>query len=192
MRMQRIRTIGLLICGLLPSVAAHALDIEQVESHYQDKQYQLTLTAVLDAPIERVQAVLRDYRHYPQLDARILEAQTIASDAPHEVLLATKLRVCFGVFCKTVKRVERVQELHNELVATVVPEQSEVTSGVTRTQLASLAEPGARTRVTYSIHIAPGFWIPAFVGRPLMLRTLRETSIELFRKVEQQAQSKAV
>jgi len=174
-----------LLVGLAWFGAAQALEIEHVESKYQDKQYRLALTLVLDVSAERVQAVLRDYRNYPRLDARILEANVLRRESPEVLLLYTKLHACFGVFCRNVKRVERVQERSDDLQAVVLPEQSEVSSGETRTQLTPL---GARTRITYTSGIAPGFWIPPFVGRPLMLRTLREASIELFRNVERQAQ----
>jgi len=176
---------GLLIGALLCS-NAQAFEIEHAESKYQDKQYRLALTLVLDVPADRVRAVLRDYRNYPRLDARILEASVLKRETPDRLLLYTKLHACFGFFCRNVKRVERVQEGDAGLQAVVLPDQSEVSSGETQTQLLSL---GARTRVTYATGIAPGFWIPAIVGRPLMLRTLREASIELFRNVERQAKS---
>jgi hypothetical protein len=166
-------------------LSARSLEIEQADSKYRDKHYQLTLITVVDAPRDRVQAVLRDYYNYPQLDARILEANVLSRPAAHEVLLFTKLRACFGVFCRTVKRVEHVQEQDNDMLASVVPEQSEITSGETRTQLTAL---DGRTRISYTTSMVPGFWIPSFIGRPLMLRTLRDASIDLFRRVEQQAQ----
>jgi hypothetical protein len=185
--MRGTRIAAVAACNLSFGVAdIHALEVERVDSGYRDKQYQLTLDIVLDAPSDRVQAILRDYRSYPRLDARILEAEIVSRTNPHELLLYTKLRACFGVFCKNVKRVERVLEADNDLRAAVLPEQSEVLRGDTHTRLTPL---DGRTRIVYVTSIAPGFWIPAFVGRPLMLRTLRDASIELFRNVERQAQS---
>jgi len=170
--------------GILGS-SAHAFEVEHVESKYQDKEFHLSLTVVLDAPADRVASVVRDYRKYPRLDARILEAKVLSRDAPDQLLLYTKLRACFGVFCRNVKRVERVHEGEHELEATVLPEQSEIVKGETRTELTPL---GQRTRVSYTTGIAPGFWVPAFGARSLMLHTLRDASVELFRNVERQAQ----
>ena len=178
------------VCGALcVSTGAQALEIEQADSKYLDKQYRLTLVTVVEASRERVQAVLRDYRNYPKLDPRILEARVMERTGPNEVVLYTKLRACFGVFCRTIKRVERVEEGDNDLRASVLPDQSDATQGETRTQLTAL---NGRTRITYSTQIAPGFWIPPFIGRALMLRTLREASVDLFRRVEQQAQGQVV
>ena len=180
--MKWVRIGAALIAGW--SCVAQAFEIEHVESKFQDKQYHLALTMLLDAPADRVQSVLRDYGDSPNLDPRILEAKVLAREKSDELLLYTKLHACFGVFCRNVKRVERVQENADDLYAIVVPKDSEVSSGETRTHWSRV---GDRTRVTYTTGIAPGFWIPAFVGRPLMLRTLREASIDLFRNVERQA-----
>ena len=182
----KLPLIAVVALPLLCSIA-HAFEIEHVETKYQDKQYRLALTMVIDAPIAQVQTVLRDYEHYPQLDSRILEAKVMRREADNELLLYTKLHACFAVFCRNVKRVERVSERDGDLHATVLPEQSEVGSGETRTQLFAVTT--TQTRITYTTGIAPGFWIPSFVGRPLMLRTLREASIELFRNVERRAQT---
>lgn len=178
-------TIALGLCALGSSGVVHALEIEKIDSKFADKHYQLVLVTVIDAPLEKVQTILRDYTNYPKLDPRILEASVLGRPAPQELLLYTKLRACFGVICRNVKRVERVVEREHELQAVVLPEQSDATSGETLTVLTAL---GSRTRVSYSTKIAPGFWVPTVIGRPLMLRTLREASVDLFNHVEKQAQ----
>jgi hypothetical protein len=96
-------------------------------------------------------------------------------------ILATTVRVCFGPFCRNVKRVERVEEAPGALTATTDASRSDVKSGQTHTQL-SVSEDG--TRVTYTTSIAPDFWIPAFVGRRFMLRTLETATINMFTNVE--------
>ena len=167
------------VCG-----DARALEVVRADAHFQDKEFRVELEAVLDAPIERVQQVLRDYDNYPQLDESILESKVIERIDAATLLLYTKLRACAGVFCRTVRRIERVQENNFELLATVVPEDSEVTSGRTHTVLQTI---DGRTRVRYLSSFAPKFWVPSFIGRPLMLRTLREASLDLFRQVERRA-----
>lgn len=186
MRVPRIRIVWTItVCIWGWSYAAQAFEIERVETKFQDKQYHLALTMLLDAPADRVASVLRDYPNYPNLDPRILEAKVLAHESPDAVLLYTKLHACFSFFCRNVKRVERVEESADDLHARVVPQQdSDVVSGETRTEWSQV---GDRTRITYTTAIAPGFWIPAFIGRPIMLRTLREASIDLFRNVERQA-----
>jgi hypothetical protein len=163
--------------------AARALDVVHAEAVYTGQHFEVDLTVTLNAPLARVESVLRDYARYPQLDQRILEAKVLER-VGDRVLLFTKLRACSGVFCRTVNRVEQVDERPGELTAQVLPERSDALAGATHTVITA---DGDRTRIVYETQLAPNFWVPSFIGRPLMLRTLREASIELFRNVERQA-----
>jgi len=184
---RRSRCVAPVVLGCVLSCAgtqAHAFTIERSAARYVDQEYQFELVAMIDAPIERVEAVLRDYERYSNLDTRILEARVLERPEQHVAILATTVRACFGPFCRNVKRVERVEEAPLELTATADAARSDVKSSQTRTQLA-VAENG--TRVTYRTSIAPAFWIPAFVGRRLMLRTLEEATINMFTNLEKVA-----
>jgi hypothetical protein len=66
----------------------------------------------------------------------------------------------------------------------VLPDRSDLLAGTTHTVLTA---EGSRTRIAYMTELSPNFWVPSLFGRSLMLRTLREASIELFRNVERQA-----
>jgi len=184
----RWRALG--ICGvLLTSISTSvALEIEHADSIYESHEYRVDLTIVLDAPIGRVAEVLRDYARYPSLDPSILEAKVLSRSADDSLMLYTKLRACSGLFCRTVSRVERVQEGRFELLAEVIPELSDVERGRTHTILQTL---DSRTRVRYRTTVVPKFWVPSFIGRPLMVRKLREASLDMFRHVESQARSVA-
>jgi hypothetical protein len=179
-------TIALALLSMGVSGSLRAMEIVEADSQYRDRHYHLRLILVLDAPPDKVQAVLRDYANYPRLDARILEASVTGRPGQGELFLYTKLRACFGVICRNVKRVERVHEGENDLRAIVMPDLSDANSGETHTQLTAL---DGRTRVSYTTSIVPGFWIPSVIGRPLMLRTLRDASVDLFSKVEQRART---
>jgi hypothetical protein len=165
---------------------ARAFAIERAEAQYADKRYQFELVATIDAPVERVQSVLTDYEGYPALDPRILESRVLERPQEHVALLQTTLRMCFGPFCRNVKRVERVEESANGLSAVADPQRSDVSAGETHTTLMAV-ENG--TRVSYRTSITPSFWIPAVVGRRWMLNTLRDATIDLFKHVEQRAQA---
>jgi len=172
------------LLGCTWSLRSFALEIGQADAQYADHRFQLNLSVTLNAPLARVETVLRDYAQYPALDARILEAKVLERVGDHRILLFTKLRACSGVFCRTVNRVEQVDETPGELHAQVLPDRSDLLAGMTKTVLTA---DGQRTHVAYTTQLAPNFWVPSFIGRPLMLRTLREASVELFRNVERQA-----
>jgi hypothetical protein len=171
--------------SLLHCFTAQAMDIEKSAAHYADKKYEYTLTATLDAPLEQVKSVLRDYERYTRLDPRILEAKVLERPEDCVAVLETTLRMCLGPFCKNVKRVERVQELPSGLIAIADPAKSDVKFGETHVEIAT--EEG-RTRVTYRTQITPDFWIPSLIGRRYMLSTLEEATTNMFRQVEREAQ----
>jgi hypothetical protein len=169
----------------LATAPAHAFTIERSATRYADRQYQCELTLTVEAPVARVEEVLRDYESYRALDARILEARVIERPADNVAMLATTLRACFGPFCRNVKRIERVEEAPNALVAITDSARSDVKFGETRMRLEAASAGG--TRITYSTRITPDFWIPPLVGRRWMLSTLDQATRELFRNVEKRA-----
>lgn len=173
---------SLLLFAALP---AQALTIEHSSASYMDKHYQFELVAVLDAPVDRVQAVLRDYEAYQELDPRILEARVIERPEHYVAILQTTLRVCMGPFCRNVKRIERVEESPLELAAVADAARSDVKFGETHMML-SVSE--GRTRVSYRTSIVPDFWVPALGGRRWLLNTLAEATTGLFRSIEAKAQ----
>ncbi len=177
-------------CALLAAAplwtgAAAAFEIERSETSYANRRYQCDLSIRLDAPVDKVEAVMRDYDMYPALDARILQARVIGRPAPNVKMLETTLRMCLGWFCRNVHRIERVEESPHALLATADPKRSDVKFGETHLQLTP-GEHGS-TQVTYSTSITPGFWIPSVIGRRWMLRTLEDASTDLFMNVEMRA-----
>ena len=176
---------GLFAVAAIIAAPSHALTIERAESRYVEEYYQFEMVATLNAPPERVEAVLRDYANYTELDKRILESRVLARPSPYAAILETTVRACFGPFCRNVKRVERVEEAPLELKAVADPARSDVTFGETHTMLSVTS---GRTRVSYRTSITPSFWVPAIAGRRWLLNTLGDATIELFKNVEQRAQ----
>lgn len=165
---------------------AGAFEVAAVKTEFAHSRYNLDLDAEVAAPISSVKAVLLDYTAYPALDPRILEVKVLERPDAASVLLYTKLRACMGWFCRNVKRTERVVQEGNSLVATVIPEKSDVSFGETHVELKA---DGEGTRIRYSTSISPDFWIPALIGRRLMLNTLKDATLDLFKNVEAKAKS---
>jgi hypothetical protein len=177
----------ILACAVLAAfpLSAGAFEIEHSHTSYADRRYQCDLNVRLDAPLDKVEAVMRDYEKYPTLDSRILQARVIGRPAPNVKMLETTLRMCLGWFCRNVHRIERVEESPHALLAKADASRSDVRFGETRLQLTP-GEHGS-TQVSYSTSITPGFWIPSMIGRRWMLRTLEDASTDLFMNVEMQA-----
>ena len=184
---RRPATLSALVL-ILSAGTTHAFGIQQSNATYADKQYRYELDVTLDAPIDSVEAVLRDYERYPQLDGRILRARVLERPTADTVVLETTLRACFGPFCRNVRRIERVQEARYALTAITDATRSDVKFGETYTQLSTSKSGG--TQVRYRTRITPGFWVPAFAGRRWMLRTLADATSDLFMNVEKEAREK--
>ena len=170
---------------LLSAPAARAFTIEHSEARYADKHFHYELVVTLDAPIDRVDEVLRDYADYPSLNARIRSATILDRLAPDAVNLETTVEVCFAFFCRDVTRVERVQESKYVLLAVADPERSNVKFSETRSELSPAHHGG--TRVRYVTNVVPGFWVPPMGGRRMLLKTLETETRELFMSVEEKA-----
>jgi hypothetical protein len=182
--------VAVLAAAPLQPAPAGAFEVEHSETRYANRRYQCELSVRLDAPPDEVEAVLRDYEHYPSLNAHILQARVLERPQPNVVMLETTLRVCMGVFfCRNVTRVERVEESQHGLAAKADPSRSDVKFGETHTQLTPDERGG--TLVTYRTSITPGFWVPAVIGRRWMLRTLEAATGDLFMNVEQKAKEGA-
>jgi hypothetical protein len=174
---------------LLWAAPASAFTIEHSEARYADKHFKYELTVTLDAPIDRVNEVLRDYAEYPSLNERILSANVLGRPERDVALLETTVKVCLGPFCRNVTRVERVLESRYVMLAIADPKRSDVKSSETRSEL-SPALHGA-TRVKYVTDVVPGFWVPAIGGRHMMLKLLESETSDLFMNVERRAQQEA-
>lgn len=172
---------------LLPafSHSACAFETEHIGTAYTHKQFRCELIATLDAPASAVAAVLRDYEAYPELDPRILHARVLARPTASTVVLETRVRACFGPFCRTVQRVEDVIEAPAALSAITDPDRSDVRFGETHTSIEAIDS--ERTRITYRTSIVPDFWVPALGGRRWMLKEMESATVALFENVEARA-----
>ncbi len=184
-RRARIVAVG---CAMSLGIAADAaaFELQRADPQFVDKEYRFEMTALLAAPVDDVERILRDYENYPTLDGRILQAKVLERPAAGVAILETMLRACFGPVCRNVRRVERVEESPHALLATTDPARSDMKLGETQMSLTPLDD--GTTRVTYRTRLRPDFWIPALVARGMMLNTLEDATIELFRSVERQAQ----
>lgn len=155
-----------------------------VETNLRDGVYRIDFESVLDAPPAAVAAVLTDYPGYLRLDPRISSSDVVETTQNGVVVLRTRVRICAGFLCRNVERVERVTRHGDELVAEIVPANSDFRRGVTTTRW--LATRG-RTRVRYAAEFEPDFWVPGVVGRRLALEELRQSTLQLFANVERRA-----
>jgi hypothetical protein len=179
--------LTLFIATLLLAPTANALEVRRLDVSFEGDRFVVILNAQLDAPADGVGEVLKRYDDYPSLDPRITESRVLSRDREHAVRLYTRMRGCLGtLICRSMKRVEEVEERPNELLATAVLPESDVRFGVTRSQW---ERQDGGTSLQYRLEIMPKFWIPPVFGRRLMIKTLSEGTLSLFTNVEREARA---
>jgi hypothetical protein len=178
--MSRYAILAGLAIALLPA-AAQAVLVESLEASLSEGVYRVALVARVDAPVEDVAAVLTDYAAYRLLGPRIRASTVLPPDDQGSELVRTVVRACAGLFCRNVERRE------GELLATVVPERSELKSGLTRTTWQAADE---ATSVTYQAEFVPDFWVPSVIGRRYAVRALKNSTLQLFDNVEKRARER--
>jgi hypothetical protein len=179
-------TAALVAIALLPA-SAGALSVQSVEASLRAGVYRIELVARVDAPVEDVAAVLTDYAGYRGLDPRVRASTVLPSDDQSGELVLTVVRACAGFFCRNVERVERVERGDGELCATVIPERSQLKSGLQHTTWRADAD---GTNITYRAEFVPGFWVPQVIGRHYAERVLKTSTLELFGNVEKRARER--
>lgn len=156
---------------------------------FEDGRYTVFIERHIDAPVESVFRVITDYDNLTVLDEHILESREIERKSDTASLVYTKLRDCVIIFCKTVERVEEVEERSNqEVVSTADPEQSDVLYNVNRWVL---TEKDGGTHLEYRLEMEPDFWVPRLVGRSALKRRLLKNSIRALDRLEQLARERA-
>jgi hypothetical protein len=170
--------------ALVPLAPVQALTVRSLETSYSAPAYRVTLVALVDAPPHDVESVLLDYPNYRRLDSRIRASEVLEGGTDDSSIVQTRIRFCAGWFCRTIDRVENVEHRPGELLATVIPERSELRRGVTRTEWRA---EGNGTLVTYEAEFVPDFWVPDIIARRYATRALRESTARLFANVEREA-----
>lgn len=179
----------ILAIGLaLSMTAGHAADIDAVDVHHDGDRYFLSLEVHLDAPPAAVFAVITDYENIHQLHRRVRESKVIRRLDPRTVEVFTLVKGCLAaVFCKSIRRVERITEIPpTELVATVIPGQSDLASGTVRWRL----EPASGgTLLRYDSDVEPDFWVPGLLGDTLLQASISRTTRDMIQQVEIRARA---
>ncbi|KPK57107.1 MAG: hypothetical protein AMJ59_20530 [Gammaproteobacteria bacterium SG8_31] len=183
---------GLLVVSALLTVRpAVGAEVIRAEVHHEEDLYSLYLEARLEAPPLAVFAVITDYPHIQDLHRRVRESRVLRRLDARTTEVFTLLRGCVAaIFCKSIARVERVTENPPyELVAEVLPGQSDLKSGRVHWQLRA---EGEGTRLFYRSETEPDFWVPPLLGDTLMSHSIRRTTQEMIEKVEELALEKPV
>lgn len=179
-----LRALACVLALAGPASAAQAFELLSIETKHDDNEYLLRIEARFAASPAQLLAVLTDYEHIHELHPRMVESRSLGQVGPATEEVATRFEGCVMMFCQTVRRVEQIRVEEHALLARDVPQRGSFREGTTTWRFDEL-EDGAKLR--YESRFVPAFSVTPVVGPLVMMRSLREMTVETMREVDRRA-----
>lgn len=178
------RVLACLVALAGPASVAQAFELLSVKAEHDGEAYLLRIEAHFAASPEQLLAVLTDYGKIHELHPRMVESRSLGQVGPDTEEVATRFEGCVLMFCRAVQRVEQIQVGERSLVARDVPGRGSFQEGTTSWRLEELED---GTKLRYESRFVPVFSVTPVVGPIMLLRSLREMTIETMREVDKRA-----
>ncbi len=152
----------ILFATVLPTGTTRAYEIRALETSRADKRFSITLSAVVNLPIDEVYKRLTDFNQLTQLSPYVEESRLLDPDEAGDVIVYTRMRACVMFICKTVRVFEAITYPEPyQIVAQVIPARSEIAYGRSRW---TLSPEGNGTLLQYESELEPGFDMFPLIG----------------------------
>jgi hypothetical protein len=175
------KTLLAVVMGLL-SLTAHASQLVRLDVDQKANGYAVFVVMELDAPAEKVRALLTDYAHLDRLNGSITASNIIDARGEGTVRVLTRFENCIVFFCMTVQRVEDISEdVQGRILAALVPDASSFRSGQASWEVTSI---GSGSRVIHRATLEPDFWLPPWIGTAILKAALRREIRASFENLE--------
>ena len=169
--LSRLLAMALIAIALL-SGTARAYEIQMLETSRVDKRFSVTLSAVVNLPIDEVYKRLTDFNRLTQLSPYVEESRHLDPDEAGDVIVYTRMRACVMFICKTVRVFEAITYPEKyQIVANVIPARSELAYGQSRW---TLSPQGHDTLLQYQSEMEPGFDMFPLIGPAAAQYSLRK------------------
>lgn len=175
-----VALLFLLLSPLLSAAELRWLDVDRKGGHIF-----VASETYFDAPPAAVFDILSDYDGFHRISKVFTETRYIERDDIGNGTVYSKAKGCVLFFCSEIERVEQLELTPGkEIVATALPEQSDVDFSVSRW----VFEPeGDGTRVFYGTEFKPSFWVPPLLGPLILHAKLQKKGSEAADRVEELA-----
>ena len=149
---------------------AQAAKIESLEVRKDGRSYSADAEFVINAPYDVVLDAFTSFDRLAQLNSAVVSSEFEAL-ADGDLRVSTRVKDCVAIFCRTVSMVEDINITDDsQVTAAIVPELSDFADGQTVWEFSDL---GSKTRVRYRSELTPKFWIPSFIGKRAIRKTLK-------------------
>ncbi len=168
------------------SASVVAGSVQYVAAAHARGVYSVDLDMIVDADIERVQAIVTDYDGLHRLSASIVESRRLHASATDQERRHVVYRACFLVYCFKAAMIESVRfPSPGRIESTVEPEGSDFLAGSSEWELSPVEE--RQTRIRFHSRLEPRFWIPPVIGPWIIKRKMLSAAMETGIKIEQLA-----
>ena len=162
---------AILLVTLEADIAIPA-QIDSISVEHRDRGFNIVVNALVDAPSERVYAMLSDYARLGKLNPVITALSVDTTPTGRGERVRSVIEACIWFFCRKIVQVEDVMEPDpNTIVAHIVPGAGDFESG---SCFWRVTREGPRTRLHYEATRVAAFWIPPLIGPWAIKRTMRE------------------
>lgn len=179
------------ICWLIlltSCLDAHSAEIIHSKIKFVGRAYLYEFQVNINAPLEATRQVVTDYNNIEQINDGVVDSKVLEIYDDHTLKRRLWIEYCMLVFCFDLLFVENVQQTtENEIVTTVIPEESNFKRGTATWTLTALSD--NRTEIKVIAEQEPDFWIPPVVGPPLMRSAFLKEIKETTEKIEQAARN---
>ncbi len=175
---------AVLLLALVGVSGAMALDIDDLRVTKKGRTYRIEITFDIAAPVDRVMAVLTDYRYPDRLNPEVTKREVI-SRQQGITRVRTEFRSCVFLFCKDVVLTQDVTVVAGTIQAVIVPDESDFRSGYLRWLVSSSDNGGSH--IGFEAVMEPDFFIPPLVGGFFIRKRLRQEILATAENLEAEA-----
>ncbi len=175
---------AVLLLALVGVRSAMALDIDDLHITKHGRTYKVEITFDVTAPVDRVMAVLTDYRYPDRLNPEVTKREVI-SRQKGITRVRTEFNSCLFVFCKDIVLTQDVTVVAGTIEANIVPDESDFRSGYLRWLVSSSDNGGSH--IGFEAVMEPDFFIPPLVGGFFVRKRLRQEILATAENLETEA-----
>jgi hypothetical protein len=175
---------AVLLLALIGVSSAMALDIDDIDVTKKGRTYKVQITFDVAAPVDRVMAVLTDYRYPDRLNPEVTKREVI-SRQNGITRVRTEFRSCVFLFCKDVVLTQDVTVVAGTIQAVIVPDESNFRSGNLVWLVSSNDTRGSH--IGFEAVMEPDFFVPPLIGGFFIRKRLRQEILATAENLETEA-----
>ena len=177
----------LALVGWLMPLALWAADAD-IHVSYDGARLEFRFDALIRAPAESVQAVLREYDRLDRVFPLVARSQPLASPQAGVDRVSTLMRGCILFLCRELPHTVDIRYIPgNWSSAITVPELSRMRKGHISWRVDSETSDGDHARMQMYGYLEPDVQVPRLLGPPLVRAWVRSEFIENIGRIERAA-----